>query len=214
MHKPMTCRRLRSFMVFMACALALPSAKAAEPSPHPWIPSEPGGRKAASRELWKPTLTERNQARLLQKCDKAQLSFLMSDVGRYSKAEKYVDREAMARYAARKVLASQLEALQPEIYERWKEYGVSLRSREAHAGEPSPSSRRGPDLDVGFRSGEPFVGTRILGARLTLTWDWRESRTIFAASRPVGPVRGKFEIRSGRNDSDEVRLGITIPLGW
>ncbi|MFN7972860.1 MAG: hypothetical protein U0166_11010 [Acidobacteriota bacterium] len=166
-----------------------------------------------THEMWRPTLSDDNRDRVLGKVDRDHISFFLSDLGRWSKAGQADDARAAARYAFRKVLNTQIQLMSPDVLESWRETGWSIRSRRAHGGEEegADAARFGiNDIDVGLRSAKPFVGTNLVGTRLTLSWDWRRDRTILAASRHFGPVSTRFEIREGRDR--ELRFGITIPL--
>lgn len=176
--------------------------------------TEPRAGRVGDRQLWNPTLSEKNSASLMKRCDKAAVTFSLSEPGRWLKLYDEESLRSAARYAAHKILSSQFDILRPDIYEQWKETGFSLRSRQTHLGEiKDDAPERGrPDLDIGLRSARPFVGTKIAGARITFEWDPLRDRTKLSASRKLGEVSTRVEVR---HDTElETRVSLSIPVDW
>lgn len=165
------------------------------------------------RRLWSPTLDEKNRRRMLTRLDRNQVTYHLSEPGRWSTMREYVDFESSARYAARRILRTQLETLRPDVLDVWKEAAVGLRSRTHHEGEVEDPS--GPiDIDVGLRSGRPFLGTNLAKARLTFEWDVRRDRGKLSATRKFGEVGTRLELRTGYEDDEEIRVSISVPVSW
>ena len=165
--------------------------------------------------LWRSTLTKKNQRRVLTRLDKLAVSYYLSEGGRWSKGSEYEyqNNRRAARYAARKILSSQLEIFKPDILETWKETAVGLRSKVTHEGEIKDP--KGPiDFDIGLRSGKPFLGTNIARTRIVYEWDVRRDQTKLKASRTFGIVGTNLEFRRSADDGDEFRINVNIPVSW
>ena len=186
-----------------------PVAVAEGASPRNRATGASGARLLKSKSM----LSEKQERRVLSRCDRLAISFYLSEPGRFlSGPETDEDFRSAARYAARKVLSSQLEALKPEILDSWRESAVGLRSREAHGGEVDATKKKF-DLDVGLRSGRPFLGTNLASTRITFEWDWRRDTAKLSATRRFGDLSTRLELRH-EDDGPELRVNFGIPVSW
>lgn len=204
---------LRGASTLALAGLFMASVASAQGAPDPSV----SARKKAAGLLKPPSmLNEKHERRVLSRCDRLSVSFYLSEPGQFSPGveEQTEDFRSAGRYAARKVLASQLEAFRPEVLDQWREYAVGLRSRQQHRGEVDATEKPPDrfDLDVGLRSGKPFVGTSLAKTRLTFEWDWRHDETKLSATRKLGEVSSRVEVRY--EDEPEYRVAFGIPINW
>lgn len=204
---------LRGTAILTFAALFVGSLARAQAAPDPQVAAR---KKASGLLTQRSMLNEKQQRRVLTRCDRLAVTFYLSEPGEFLRGtdEQTEDFRDAGRYAARKMLASQLEALKPEVLEQWREYAVGLRSREKHEGEVDASEKPGGfDLDVGLRSGRPFVGTSLAKTRLTFEWDWRHDSSKLSLTRNLAGVSSRAEVRYEESEP-EYRISFGIPVSW
>lgn len=165
--------------------------------------------------LWRPLLSRKSEEQVRTRLDRNQVTYYLSDLGRWSKARSTEEISVGARYVAKRVVRAQLDLFQPRLAALWQEVGIGLRTGARHTGEPPLDGSQGghppTDLVVGIRSGRPFLQTRIAGARVTIDHNLRSRATTLTSTCRFGSSQGRVVIRQGP-DGLELRLGVAIPL--